>query len=315
MRELTERYVAATLRSIPEIQKADIEAELRTSIDDAVDARVADGDEPETAEKQVLTELGDPDRLAADYVGRPTYLIGPEHFFDYKRLVTVLLITVVPVVLAVVAVVQLIAGQGIGRVFGETIGIGLSLVLHIVFWTTLVFALIERSGEKAKTPDWTLTALPPMPTAGTIKLGDTIGSVIFLVIAVVGMILARSVSPLTAGDGTPIPIFNQEMWDFWFPFFITILLVEVIFELVKYRVGRWTWLLASANLALNAVFVIPAVYVLASERVFNPVFFEELGWGLEPAGDGAPVLITVALIVLIAAWDIVDGFRKARHVR
>lgn len=312
MRELTERYVAATLRSIPASQKADIEAELRTSIDDAVEARLAQGKDPGTAENEVLAELGDPDRLASDYVGRPAYLIGPEYFFDYKRLVIVLLITVVPIVVGVVAVVQLIAGGGIGSVLGETIGVGISLVVHIVFWTTLVFVVIERSGQKAKAAEWSLATLPPLPTAGSVKLGDTIGSVVFLVVAIAGIILSRTVSPLTTDDGVTIAIFDPAMWDFWFPFFIAVLLVEVVFELIKYRVGRWTWSLATVNVALNALFVIPAVYLLISERVFNPVFFEEIGWGDVPAGDGTLVLVTVAVVVIIAMWDIVDGIRKAR---
>lgn len=45
MSELTDRYVAATLRTIPERQRADIEAELRGSIADAIDARSEMGED------------------------------------------------------------------------------------------------------------------------------------------------------------------------------------------------------------------------------------------------------------------------------
>lgn len=72
--------------------------------------------------------------------------------------------------------------------------------------------------------------------------------------------------------------------------------------------GRWTWTLASVNLALNALFAIPAVYLLTSERVFNPVFFERIGWGSEPAWDGTFVIVTVIIVGLISIWDVVDGF-------
>ena len=37
---LTDRYVAATLRTLPEKQRPDIEKELRASIADAVDDRI-----------------------------------------------------------------------------------------------------------------------------------------------------------------------------------------------------------------------------------------------------------------------------------
>src|SRR5690625_6334720 len=55
----------------------DVRAELTTSITDAIDARTEQGEDPETAERAVLTELGDPAVLAAEYVDRPLHLIGP----------------------------------------------------------------------------------------------------------------------------------------------------------------------------------------------------------------------------------------------
>lgn len=308
---LTERYVTATLRSIPEDQRADIEAELRASIEDAIEARIADGVSPEAAETEVLTDLGDPDRLAADYAGRPSYLIGPEHFFDYKRLVTVLLVTVVPIVVVVLALIQVISGGDVGDVMAEVFSIGLSLVVHIVFWTTLVFYFIERSGEKPPTSEWTLASLPVAPTRGSIKLGDTIASIVFLVLAIAAMILSRTVSPITGANGEPIPVFDPGAWEFWLPFLVGVLVVEVLFELVKYHVGRWTWTLASFNVALNAAFAIPAVYLLATDRLLNSEFFAELGWGIPSAGSTS-VTVAMVVIVAVALWDTIDGFRKAR---
>ena len=39
MTTLTDRYIAATLRSVPEKSRGDLERELRASIGDAIDAR------------------------------------------------------------------------------------------------------------------------------------------------------------------------------------------------------------------------------------------------------------------------------------
>lgn len=41
-------------------------------------------------------------------------------------------------------------------------------------------------------------------------------------------------------------------------------------------------------------------YLLTSERVFNPAFFEEVGWVAEPAGNGTLVLVTSVVVGLIA---------------
>ena len=61
--DLIDRYVGATLRTVPESQRSDIEAELRASIEDALEARMEAGVDADTAKRHVLTEMGDPDRL------------------------------------------------------------------------------------------------------------------------------------------------------------------------------------------------------------------------------------------------------------
>src|SRR4051794_38396607 len=95
---LTDRYVAATLRSVPEKQRPELDKELRASIADAIDDRIEAGSKPEAAEREVLIELGDPIRLAAGYADRPLYLIGPALFPDYTRLLKLLVGIVVPIV-------------------------------------------------------------------------------------------------------------------------------------------------------------------------------------------------------------------------
>jgi hypothetical protein len=309
--ELVDRYVGATLRTVPEGQRGDIEAELRASIEDAVEARVDAGTDVATAEREVLSAMGDPDRLAAGYSGRPGYLIGPTHFFDYKRFLSALLVTVVPVVVAVTAAISAISGEDIGSIFGRSISLGITLVVHIVFWTTLVFALIERTGTEDPNMEWSLDKLPPAPSGASIGLGETIATVVFLVLAMAALLVARTASPVTGADGETIPIFAPEMWSFWLPFLIVVLAIEVLFELAKYRVGRWTWSLASVNLALNALFVIPAIYLLLTGQLLNPAFFEDLGWGNVADSGGSVILGVVIVMAAVALWDTIDGFRKA----
>lgn len=314
MSDLTERYVGATLRTVPDDQKSDIEAELRASIDDAVEARLADGEPADVAETRALTALGDPDRLAAGYAGRPGHLIGPGLFFDYKRLLVVLLLTVVPIVATVVTLVRLLADADWAAAIGGAISTALAVTVHVAFWTTLVFAILERNGH-TDTGEWTPDRLPPLvPARGGIKLSDTVASVVFLVIAIVGLILARDYLGATA-DGVFTHLFAAEMWDFWLPALIGVLIVEVVFEAVKYRVGRWTLTLAFVNLILNLAFAIPAIYLLTSGRMLNPDFFAALPW---PEGSNwldSTVTVTVVVIVAVSLWDVFDGFRKAWMAR
>jgi hypothetical protein len=142
---LTDRYVDAILRRLPERQRPDIEKELRASIADAVDDRLDAGTDPAEAERAALTELGDPARLAAGYADRPLHLIGPAFYLDYMRALTALLAIVVPTVAAAVGLVQIVRGDTVGRVIGESIGAAMTTAVHIAVWTTLAFAIIDRT--------------------------------------------------------------------------------------------------------------------------------------------------------------------------
>src|SRR3954464_2212709 len=111
---LTDRYVSAAVRTVPEDQRSDLAAELRASIDDQVDARVEGGEPRGSAERAVLTDLGDPDKLAAGYMDRPLYLIGPRYFLDWWRLLKLLLWIVLPCAAFGIALGQTIAGEPFG---------------------------------------------------------------------------------------------------------------------------------------------------------------------------------------------------------
>ncbi len=116
---LTDRYVDAAMRTVPEKQRADLGAELRASIDDQVDARVEGGEPHDAAERAVLTELGDPDKLAAGYTDRPLWLIGPRYYLDWWRLLK-LLLGIVPACAAFgVALAQTLAGASFGEIIGS----------------------------------------------------------------------------------------------------------------------------------------------------------------------------------------------------
>ena len=88
---LTERYVHATLRSVPEARRDELGRELRSSIADMVEARTDGGEPEDVAVRAVLTELGDPGALAARYADRPLHLVGPRYFLVYWRLLVRLL--------------------------------------------------------------------------------------------------------------------------------------------------------------------------------------------------------------------------------
>ena len=182
---LTDRYVAAAMRTVPEKQRDDLAAELRASIADQIDGRIENGEDHAAAERAVLTELGDPDKLAAGYTERPLYLIGPQYYLDV-------------VAAAEAAAVDRAAGrrvrhrsrrrrstaQGIGPIIGGLVTTLISVAVHLCFWTTLVFAIVERTGARPGTDftgAWSVDQLPE-PRPRGVGFADLIASLVFLAV-------------------------------------------------------------------------------------------------------------------------------------
>ena len=144
---LTDRYVAATLRSLPDRQRQDIEAELRALIADAIDDRREAGVDTDSAERQVLTELGAPARLAASYSDRSLHLIGPEFYLDYVRVLTVLLSTLVPLWFVIFALVTFADGW----CEGANVIAGVVIVVLILLSVSDAVGGFVRASKKRRT--------------------------------------------------------------------------------------------------------------------------------------------------------------------
>ena len=202
---LTDRYVAATVRGLDEAQRPEVERELLATIEDMVDARLEAGAPTRTdAEQAVLVELGDPVRLAAGYSGRPLHLIGPGVYPEWLRLVRVLLVVVVPISVVGNLVARLfvedLATTDIGSLVGSSIALALTVALHVVFWTTLVFVVLERTGH-ASLDTWTPDQLPDTGGTGRVGFGETAASVVFLVLVALALVWQQTSSPIDERRG------------------------------------------------------------------------------------------------------------------
>lgn len=309
---MTDRYVFAATRTVPERQRADLDRELRERIGDEVDARLASGEAGSRADAELaaLTELGDPERLAAGYLDRPLQLIGPRYYLDWLRLLKLLLAIVVPISTAAVLFARLIGGATAGEAITETLATGVSIVVNLTFWVTLVFAIVERApGRGPKADTWSTAQLPELPGPRQVSRVDLIASVAFLVLAIVLLVWQHFTVPYPGGETTPI--LNPELWSFWLPYLIAVLVLEVAFWVLLYRNGHWNAWFAAANVALNAAFAIPIVWLASTGQLFNPALFEELGWPEGIVPGGVLTTIVVSASVVIAVWDSIDGGIKA----
>ncbi len=312
MSTLTDRYVWGVLRAVPTAQRTDLEREIRALVGDAVDARIAAGVVPAAAERAAIAELGDPERLAAQYTDRTLFLIGPRLFPDWKRLLTLLLPIVVPIVAVALMGAQLVGGTGVIEAVAAGLSTAFTVGVMITFWVTVVFAIMERK----EIPDfeeelvWTPDRLPELPPANTVSLVETAFSVVFLAIAASALIWQQTASPITI-DGDSFSLFNAELWPFWGTWFIVLLGLEIVFTFVRLLRGGWTWLLAVVNLILNLAFAIPAVWLVQSGTLIDPGLVAAIDAAVGGAWLPPTLAIGLVIAVAISAWDAFDGFRQA----
>ena len=313
MTALTDRYVWAVLRAVPRSQRTELEPEIRALVADAIEARNGEpAPSAEAAERAALAELGDPRVLAARYSEQPQYLIGPTWFAEWKRLLTLLLPIIVPIVSAVVLTANLLSGNTVGQAITAGIGTAVTVSLQILFWVTLIFAIIERGAnvESITGKAWTVDDLPELPDDGRISIADAVSTVIANVFVVVGILWVQLQSPIVI-DGQAFPLFDPSLWSFWLPYFIVISLLEIVFTIVLYMRGRWTWTFAVINAALGAGFAIPAVWLLQNDLLLNPALVAEVGTATDGTWLDVTGIVIGVTVVVIVATDAINGFRKA----
>jgi hypothetical protein len=311
---LTDRYVDAAMRSVPEKQRDDLSAELRASIDDQIDARVDAGERHEAAERAVLTELGDPDKLAAGYLERPLWLVGPRYYLDWWRLLK-LLWAIVPACAAFgVALGQTLAGAPLGAIIGSTIGVVVSVIVHVAFWVTIVFVILERAGHETMGQSaWTPDRLPE-PKASGAKLSDLVATLVFLAIGA-GFVLWDHFIGWPVGDGRTTSVLDPGLWPWWITGLFVLMAAEAALAVTVYARGRWTTGLAYLNLVLDVAIALPALWLISQGLFLNPELLPTVDPDDGAQDTGILNVILGFVFAGIAVWDSIDAFLKAHRAR
>jgi hypothetical protein len=307
---LTDRYVQEVVRRIPADQRDEVADELRATIGDTVEAHaVAD---PDAAEREVLTEMGDPIRLAARYADRPLALIGPELYPAYVRLLRILLTTVLPVVTAGAVVIDVLDNNDVGSAIGAGIGALLTVGAQMIAWLTVVFALVERSAHRddfATRGIWTPDDLPE-PKQSDNRVASACASAVWNAL-LLGLIIWQHTAKPYRGDGQDrLAVLDPALWSGWIWPILAGLSGIVALELIRIAVRRWTIALAGWYAVAEALVALPLAWILYQHKFFNPEFLNDTNGNWTVLDE----FYTVAALGVLAvgAIEVVKRFREAR---
>ena len=323
---LINRYIAEVGRHLPEKDRSDIEAEIRSMIEDMLEERGhTSASADERAVTETLEQLGDPKLLAYKYAPPKRYLIGPEWYEGYIKILQRILFTAVPVVAVVRFVLTLtqdpldIAGA-LGEVAYSVFNVG----TQILFWVTLVFVLLERSDEKpddlpkSSSRTWTIAQLPKMPRTRQISVVETVMNIAVLLFLLIWIALPFALDRFQ-GEPVAVPFLHPNLWNFWLPVFFIIMGLTLIHEAFKLKIGNWTPALTAANVILGVISIVYIAALVTSQDVINPEILARLDSSLGSSELREFVRwsigISAAIIAGAYVWSMVDSIRLSRKLK
>jgi hypothetical protein len=285
--ELVDRYVYAVTCILPAGQRADIERDVRGLIGDMLDERAQGGEASMAMVEVVLTELGNPRKLAAQYRETKRYLIGPELFDIYWMVMKVVgLWSVIGITIAYGIQILLDPSSAL-KLFIDYIGVSLfTVVVQVFAWVTAVFAIMEYAGVKAADMDrrkkgpWHPSELPSIPDIGArIRLSGAVVTMMFTIFFFVLFVYSKLFGiHLHIGSSayTFISLWDYEVVQQLLPFFFGLLALYILREIIKLFFGQWTEKLALYTLAVDVVILIIYVFLFSDQSIWNPSFMREM---------------------------------------
>jgi len=244
---LVERYVSEVGKNLPRKTRSDIEAEIRSSIDDMLDDRAKkEGRAPdEDMIVEVLKELGSPEKMAASYTGEK-YLIGPRLYPTF-----ILVLKILATVLVVLAAVRF--GFGIAQpgmtanefisLFITSLGVLINSLLVALGNIVLIFAIIEWTVPdiKVKSKEWDPHSLKNIPSLDEVKPVALILDTVFTIF----VILLFNFYPNWIGigywqNGTwyMVPVLSEAFFTY-LPWLNLIWAGTVVLNIILLRQMRW----------------------------------------------------------------------------
>ncbi|MCM3758245.1 hypothetical protein M3197_12300 [Sporosarcina aquimarina] len=328
---LIEVYIHEVTRRLPEKNREDIALELRSTIEDMLP-----DDYNEKDINEVLEKLGNPATLASGYRDQPMHLIGPRYFDVYVSLLKMIL----PIAVTI-SLISLIAEYFIGyrgeeaviHVVLDLTGFALWKVIEVgiqtFFWLTLIFAIIERADKgkdqhplSASLKKWTpddLKSIPYIPKKKVITKLAVFGYLMWTAIwATLYFYANHLVGVYESMEGKlefVIPALNQDVLLHYWPIVLVIIALEIGLSLYKLIIGQWTKKTAIFTTALELISTIVFIIMLSNPELMDQEFITYMSGLFNTTAMQFKTWIVgggIIIFTLSAAFNVYDGFRKAR---
>lgn len=334
--ELVDRYVYAVVKHLPRRQAADIDKELHGLVEDMLAERCGERPAEQKDVLVVLTELGTPQEMAAQYGDdSDKCLLSQPYYSQYKTVLKWVLFAVtlgIGISLVVSLLVSALGGEldlvmGI-REFAASLGQMVSAWFGVIGAMTVIFAIMERKGvrpEEITGNGANLMELPPVPDKKEkVSKADAVVEIILSVVFLCVFLLAPQILCgifTDAGETTIIPVFNLDVMRQSALLFVGMALCGVVSAIFRLIEGRYTLRLAAVIGGANLLSIFFTLLFVTKENLINPALLDRLSGMFtgEEAWIGGLVAnwfyIFVAIVVVCSITEFGQALYRAMKYR
>jgi hypothetical protein len=308
---LIDRYVAEIGKHLPRKNRADMEAEIRSTLEDMLEERrQAQGEVDDKMVIELLKEYGAPREVAESYIG-PRYLIGPRVFPIFELVTKIVVAVLIGVALAGLGLSlarSTLTGPEVLKTIGES-ALGLLGGLITAFGNiVLVFAILERvlpAKEFEEEEKWNPAELASEPDPDRVKFGEQIFELFFLAL----FLIVFNLYPGIIGIG----FFNENDWVFispiltdaffsYLPWINVLFLLQIGFNIYLLRQEIWNLPTRIMNILLELGSITLAIAMLRGPDLVALSAGQLAGTPLE---GSASIFITIAGLIPTLVLSIV----------
>lgn len=313
---MIERYIYAMTKELPKDKRKEISNELRRLISERM-RRLDNTLSEEEKMMKVLTDLGDPKKLANQYRNKERYLIGPKYFEKYIMVMKIVMLSIFFGLSLVHGFSILFEVNSVLDVLGGYIGSLLSALMQGAAWVTGVFALLEYNeislDHVEKEEPWNPNQLPAVPNAkARISRRESFFSIVFSTIFLTLFFFSPGAIGIYyfIGDNMNfIPLFNLQALAVFQILIFIVFTFNILIEMLKIIQGRWSRNLAIIVTALNILSALILIYALSNVAIWNEEItmrFEEF---LTIPFDRL-IIFTIIIIVMTTIVESVSALYK-----
>jgi len=288
---LIDKYIAEVGKHLPRKNRADIEAEIRSTLEDMLEERTqasgARGPADEAMVMELLKEYGAPREVAATYKPH-SYLVGPRMFPMFEMILRIVFTVVIAVSFIGLGVNVSKVGLS-GPEFASALGewfTGLLGGLIAAFGNiVLVFAILERTKVvndfEKEIKEWDPKELQAEPDPDQIDRADSIATIIFTVLGLVILNLYPNlfmIGFLDSGTWVSVPILTDAFFRF-LPWINVMGLIQIGFNIYLLGQRDWKPLMRVFDIVVDVAGMVLAVIILRTPGIFDltPASLSALG--------------------------------------